>query len=66
MAKIEKTKEHHIQSGATYFTGREDITVTTDIVYKVTGRVDKIIAFNKISNDLKAEALRMELAKYEK
>tara|TARA_R100001015_G_C4602788_1_gene157765 strand:+ start:911 stop:1111 length:201 start_codon:yes stop_codon:yes gene_type:complete len=66
MAKIEKTKEHHIQSGAAFVLGREDITVTTDIFYKVTGRVDKIIAFNKISNDLKAEALRMELAKYEK
>ena len=43
---------------------REDIIVTTDIVYKVKGPVDKIIAFNKIPNDLKAEALRMELAKW--
>lgn len=59
MAKIEKTEEHYIQNS-------EDIIVTTDIVYKVIGPVDKIIAFNKIPNDLKAEALRMELAKLEK
>ena len=62
---MEKIEKHYIQNGASYISGKEDITVTTDIVYKVKGPVDKIIDFNEIPNDLKAEALKMELAKLE-
>ena len=44
---------------------QKDIVIKTDIVYKIIGPVDEIIAVDKIPDELKAEALRMELAKLE-
>ena len=44
---------------------QKDIVIKTDIVYKIIGPVGKITAVDKIPDELKAEALRMELAKLE-
>tara|TARA_A100000172_G_C2956269_1_gene80867 strand:- start:162 stop:314 length:153 start_codon:yes stop_codon:yes gene_type:complete len=41
------------------------IVIKTDIVYKIIGPVDKIIAIDKIPDELRAEALRMEIARLE-
>lgn len=44
---------------------QKDIVIKTGIIYKIIGPVDEIIAVDKIPDELKAEALRMELAKLE-
>jgi|TARA_R110002020_G_scaffold2041_3_gene9389 hypothetical protein len=44
---------------------KQNVVIQTDIVYRITGQLNEIIDLDEIPNKLKAEALKMELAKLE-